>query len=100
MVERQHDRGRTVDGVDARREHTNLLVAVLELKLDKRAFTAADPIALPFQNLLGPTGFDLFDVRSELFRVVGDAQEPLLEIALLDRRAAAPANAARRLLVR
>src|ERR1051326_4685190 len=100
MFGRQNDRGRTVDRVDARGEHTNLPVAVLYRKLDKRAFAATDPIALPFQNFLGPTSFDLLDVGDQLFRVIGDAQKPLLEIALLDRRAAAPANSTRRLFVR
>src|SRR5687768_8766906 len=99
MVRRQDNGSRAVNGVDARSEHTNLFVTVLNLKIDKRAFTAADPIALPLQNLFRPTRFDLFNIGDELFRVVCDPQEPLLQIALLDRRSATPTDSAGRLLV-
>ena len=102
MIRRQDHGRRTVDRVDSRGEHTNLLVAipVLYLEVDIRAFTAAHPIALTFQNLVGPTGFDLFNVGDELFCIVRDAQEPLFQISLLDGRTAAPADPSRRLFVR
>src|SRR5215204_5743292 len=100
MLRGQHKRRRSVDSVDTRGEHTDLLVAVLDRKLDIRAFAASDPVTLALQNFLGPTVFDLLDVGDELLGIVSDAQEPLFQIAFLDWGATAPADAARRLLVR
>ena len=99
MLGRKHDRRRAEDRVDARGEHTNLLVAVLHREIDVGAFAAADPVALALEDLFRPARFDLLDVLDQLFRVFSDAQEPLLEISLLDRGAATPANAARRLFI-
>src|SRR5215510_10114179 len=99
MLSRQHHRRGAEDRVDTSCEYTNLLVAVFDGKLDKRAFTTSDPIALSLQNFLGPTGFDLFHVSDQLFGVVSDAQEPLLQISLLDLCSAAPADPARRLFI-
>jgi hypothetical protein len=100
MIRRQHDSRRAVDRVDARGEHTYLLITIFDLEIDIRAFTAADPIALTFQNLVGPTRFDLFNVGDELFCVVRDAQEPLFQVSFLDLSAASPADSSRRLFVR
>src|SRR5689334_20796198 len=100
MFCRQHDGRRAVDSVDARGKDTYLLVAVFNCEIDERTFAASDPVALTFQNLLGPAGFDLLHVGYELFRVISDAQKPLFQISLLDRRTTTPADPARRLLVR
>src|ERR1041385_4778882 len=97
MLGRHHDRSRAVNSVDARREYTNLLLAVFDCEVDVCAFTATDPVALSLQNFLGPSGFDLFYVSDELFGVISDAQKPLFEIALLDLSAATPADSTRRL---
>src|SRR4026209_1278917 len=99
MLGRHHDSSRAVNSVDTRGEHTDLLLAVLYAEVNVGAFATADTIALTLQNFLGPTVFDLFYVGDELLGVVSDAQEPLLQIALLDRRTTAPANAGRRLFV-
>src|ERR1051326_7550969 len=100
MICCQHNRIGTEDSVDTRREYTNLLVTVLDGKVDKRAFTATNPITLPLQNFFRPTGFDLFYVSEQLLGVLSDAQKPLFQISLLHLRAAAPTDAARRLFVR
>src|SRR6202008_3536614 len=100
MLGRQHYGRRTVNSVDACCEHTYLLVAVLDREIDVRAFTATDPIALSFQNIIGPTRFEPFNVRDELFRVVRNTQKPLFQISLLNGSAATPTDPARRLFVR
>src|ERR1041384_1185854 len=100
MIGRQHDGRRTVDRVNTRGEHTNLLIAILYLEVDVRAFTAANPIALAFQNFVRPTRFNLFDVGDELFCVVRDTQEPLLQISFFDLSTATPTDSSRRLFVR
>src|SRR5689334_20721747 len=100
MLGRHHDRSRAVNSVDARSEHTNLLLAVFDSEVDECTFTTTDPVALSLQNFLRPGVFDLFYVGDELFRVVSDAQKPLFQITLLNSGAAAPADPTRRLLVR
>ena len=57
-----------------------------------------DPVPLHRQNLLGPFGQAIGRLE-QLVGVVGDAEEPLLELANGDRRAAAPAAAVHDLLV-
>src|SRR5215204_2532911 len=100
MLGRQHDSSRAIDSVDACREHTNLFVTVFYGEVDKRTFTAADPIALTFQNFFGPGVFDLFDVGDELLCVFGDAQEPLFQVSFFNRGTTPPADPSRRLFVR
>src|SRR4029078_12141077 len=100
MVGRQDHGRRAIDRVDACCENTNLVLAILYREVDVRAFTTANPIALTFQNLVGPTRFDLFNISDELFCVVRDAQKPLVQISLLDLRTTTPTYSARRLFVR
>ena len=100
MLGGHNNRVRAVDRVHARREHTHTLVRVLDRKINERAGTFADPVALHRQHALGPAAFDLLHVIQQSLRVVGRADEPLLQIAFLHRRAATPTDAARRLLVR
>src|SRR6185369_4988365 len=95
-----HDRTRAVNSVDARCEHTNLLLAVFHAEVDVCAFAATDPVTLSLQDFFGPAVFDLFYVGDELLGVGGNAQEPLFQVALLDNRTAAPADPARRLFIR
>ena len=63
---------------------------LVEREGDFRALGAADPVALHHLNRLGPV--DRAEIE-QLVGVVGDAEEPLLEIAGLDRRPAALADA-------
>src|SRR4029450_9679173 len=64
---------------------------------DLGALRAADPVALHPLDVLGPA--DLVEVVEQAVRVVGDAEEPLLELARLDEVAAALAAAVDDLLV-
>ena len=57
-----------------------------------------DPVPLHHDDLLGPLGQRL-EALEQLVGVGGDAEEPLLEVARDDGRAAAPAGAVDHLLV-
>ena len=77
------------------------LVVGAQLRAGERdlgALGAADPVALHRDHVLGP--LDRREVVEQPVGVVGDAEEPLLELADLDRRAAALAVAVDHLLVR
>src|SRR5205085_363718 len=100
VVNGQHDGVRAVDRVNARGEDSDSFVRVPDLKIYVRAFASTNPVALHRQNAFGPTRFYLAHVVEQLFGVRRDAEEPLLDVALLHGCAAAPAHAARRLLVR
>ena len=104
----QHER-RPEDGVDAGGEDFDLdrLAPArralrperLDREADQRALRAPDPVALHRQHLGGPL-VEPLDAREQAVGVLGDAQEPLLKVARLDRRAAAPAPPVDHLLVR
>ena len=70
---------------------------VRAVERDLGAVGAADPVALHRLDVLGPR--DRVEVVEQPVRVVGDAEEPLLELADLDRRAAALAAPVDDLLV-
>src|SRR6185369_2914654 len=95
----QNNRRGAKDRVDTGGEYTDLIRRVLYLEVDVSAFAAANPIALPLDDFFRPTAFDFFDVCDQLFCVLRGPQEPLLNLFLRDRRAAPPADPARRLLV-
>ena len=65
---------------------------------DQRAVRAADPVALHRQHLVRPL-VQLLRSVEQLVGILRDAQEPLLQVARPDRRAAAPAAAVHHLLV-
>ena len=67
-------------------------------KRDLGALGAADPVALHRDHVLGP-GLEQVEVGEQAVGVVGDPEEPLLEVARLDQRAAALAVAVDHLLV-
>ncbi len=67
-------------------------------KVDLGALGAADPVALHRDHVLGP-GLELLEVGEQALGVVGDLEEPLLELALHDLGAAALAAAVDDLLV-
>jgi len=95
MLRRQDDEGRAVDRIDARREDFDPAVVAAgrhDRELDSRALRAADPVPLHDDDLLGPVG-QRIEPGQQLVSVGGDAEEPLLEFARLDDRAAAPADA-------
>ena len=65
---------------------------------DARAFGSPDPVALHDDDFFGPVGQRL-EAGQELVGVLRDAEEPLLQLACDDHRAAAPAAAVNDLLV-
>ena len=92
MFRGQHDCSRAKDRIDARRKHANFFIKVFDGEINERTLAASHPIALALQDLLGPAIFDLFDVLDQLFRVIGDAQKPLLDLFLDHRCAASPTD--------
>src|SRR5262249_12769170 len=54
-----------------------------EREINQGSLAAPDPVALHCAHLFGPPG-KLVDVVEQLLRIVCDAQEPLLEIPLLN----------------
>ena len=65
---------------------------------DPRSLRPPDPVPLHRQNLLGPFGQAIGGLE-QLVGVLGDAEEPLVELTNGDRRPAAPAAAVHHLLV-
>ena len=88
----EHEVADAEDGVGAGGEDgdavdiAEIAGGVVEREGDFRAFGAADPVALHHLDRFGPV--DGAEVE-QLVGVVGDAEEPLLEVARLDDRAAA-----------
>ena len=84
--------------VGAGREDGEVEVELLAAEDDLGALRAADPVPLHRQHVLGP-GVEGGDVVEQPVGVVGDLEEPLLEVPLLDQGAAALAMAVDHLLV-
>ena len=84
--------------VSGRVVKTGISSSVLEREDDARAVGAADPVALHRQHALGPVD-QLVHVVEQPLGVVGDAQEPLRELAQLHLGAAPLAAAVDDLLV-
>ena len=90
---REHEVADAEDGIGAGGEDSDAVGVVerlVEREGDLRAFGAADPVALHHLDRLWPV--DRGEVE-QLVGVVGDAEEPLLEVAGLDDRGAALAVA-------
>src|SRR5262249_49115653 len=92
------EEGRAEQGVGPGGEDGEVEPELLAAKGDLGALGAADPVALHRDDVLGP-GADLVEVGEEAVRVLGAAEEPLRELALQDRGAAALAAAVDDLLV-
>ncbi len=89
MFGRELQRGRAVDGVDTSGEDGDFVAdgasGAIELEVDEGAFAAADPVALLRNDAIGPAG-ERVEVFEQLVGVVGNADEPLLQLALDDGR--------------
>ena len=85
----QHHEGRAPDGVRPRGEDLQRVTG-LQREAQARPLGAADPVALHGLDALGPV--ERLGVAQQLLGVVGDAEVPLLEVALEDLRAAALAD--------
>ena len=97
MLGRHDHEGGAVQRVGPGREDAQLVAAGLGVvrrggEDDLGALGPADPVGLHDADRLGP--FDAGEVE-QLVGVLGDAQVPLVQLALLDARAAAPAVAVR-----
>ena len=85
---------------DAGPEAVDALAAgfgVLDREIDLRALGPADPVALHGLDRLGPV--DVVELVEQFLAIVGDAQEPLRNLAALDHGAGAPAAPVDDLLV-
>ncbi len=91
VLGRHHEERRAEERVGTRREDGVVDPQVRAVERDLGADGAADPVALHRLDVLGP--LDRRKVLQQPVGVVGDAEEPLLELARLDDRAAALAGA-------
>ncbi len=73
-------------------------VAVGQLEAELHALALADPVLLHQPNLVGPS-VELAEPGEQILGEIGDPQEPLVELALLDGRARAPTAPVDHLLV-
>ncbi len=94
----EHEEGRAEKRVGPRGEDGEVEVQIVLVEDHLGALGAADPVALHGDHMLGP-GLEQLEVLEQAVGVVGDLEEPLLELALLDQRAAALAVAVDNLLV-
>ncbi len=97
VLGRHREERRAEERVGARREHDVVGAGVLAAERDLGALRAADPVALHDLDVLGP--LDRVEVLEQPVGVVGDAKEPLRELADLDERAGPLAAAVLDLLV-
>ena len=97
VLGRHHEERRAEERVRARREHRVVDAQLLVAEGDLRALRAPDPVALHRLDVRGPV--DLVEVVEQPVGVVGDAEEPLRELADLDLVAAALAAPVDDLLV-
>jgi hypothetical protein len=98
MLRGDDEEGGAEERVRAGGENRIVGAEVLAVELHLRPLRAADPVALHRLHVLRPV--DLVEVGDQPVGVVGDPEEPLLELAHLDLRAAALAVAVDDLLVR
>ena len=99
MLGREHEERRAEQRVGPRREDGDVLAELLDPEEDLAALGAADPVALHRQHALGPR-LEQRHLVEQPVGVVGDLEDPLLEVARLDLGAAALAVAVDHLLVR
>ena len=98
MLGGQDRKGHPEDRVGTGGEHLEAQVGVGDLNPELATFRPSDPILLHDPDPLGPLG-QRGQVVEEPLGVVGDLEEPLLQITLDDDRAASFAGAVDHLLV-
>ena len=99
MLRRDGHERHAEHGVDAGRERLDLRLDVLDVERERDAFALADPVALHRADAFRPA-LQPVEAFQQPLDVLGDLEEPLREVAPLDRRAAAPAAPVLHLLVR
>ncbi len=92
------DEARAEQGVGAGREHLDMIISAADRKPHPGADRAADPALLHGADLVRPA-IQARQGVEQLLAVVGDLEEPLRQLAALDRSAGAPAAAVDDLLV-
>ena len=103
MIRRQRHELGAEDGVRPRGEDLELALAAgrglgIEREADQQAFRTADPVLLHQPDLVRPT-VERVDRLQQLLGVIGNLEHPLVQVALLDDGARAPAAAVDHLLV-
>src|SRR4030095_3264544 len=98
MFRREHQERTAVNRVGSRSENANLLIYILNLKIDLRALTSANPVTLEQFNSLGPIQF--VESLEQSLRKSRDAQHPLPHRSSHNRKAANLAFSVYNLLVR
>ncbi len=88
MLRREHHEGRAPQRIGAGGEYLDdhRLADLRSLKIHRRAFAPADPVGLQGLDRLGPV--DAVEVQ-QFIGIFGGLEEPLLQVLLDDRRAAA-----------
>src|SRR5262245_54888908 len=86
---------RAVNGVDSSSEDADLLpgglqTVLIDGEIDLGAGAPPNPIALHGDNPLRPAAFQSIQVVQQLIGVFGDADEPLFQLAQLDRSVFVP----------
>ena len=104
MIGRERHEFRAEQRVRPRGEDLELGFALrrrlrIEREADQQPLGAADPVLLHQPHFLRPA-FELVERVEQFLRIVGDLEEPLRQLALLDHGAGAPAAAVDHLLVR
>ena len=98
MLWREHEEGRPEERVRPGGEDREVEVELLAAEDDLRPLRAADPVALHGDHVLRPR-LEQLEVVEQLLGVLGDPEEPLLELTQLDQRPAALAVPVDHLLV-
>ena len=101
MLRRQRQERHAEQRVGARGVDLDALegsLGPIEREGQPRALAAADPVRLHQPHALGPA-IQRVQRRQQFLGIVGDLEEPLAELLLLDQRAGAPAAAVDHLLV-
>src|SRR5690606_32305212 len=97
MIGRDGDEAGAEDRVGTRGVDFDRL-AVRKIETELQALALSDPVLLHQPDLLGPV-VEAAEAGEQVFGKSGDLEEPLVELALLDHRAGAPAAAVDDLLV-
>ena len=85
MTGRKNEAGGAEDRIYASCENTDRLARAVDLEVDFSAFTASDPVALHRQDTVRPLAFEHpVDIFQQFVGVFGDADEPLIHLALFD----------------
>src|SRR4029077_14170947 len=75
MFRREHQECTAINRVGSRSENANLLIYILNLKIDLRALASANPVALEQFDSLGP--IQSVESLKQSLRIGSDTQHPL-----------------------